>query len=209
MSEPRQPPRRPYDSLFTPRTAPSSAPASSVPRRPYDSLFTPGAQAGTGSSLPQGAGGLRRAYHAFKYAGPSRLPPLTAKIAAYIPLFLLMWKGTEWTMNEIMVYNCPALVPGRDGRLEYGGRASLLGFIGLVQESEDEVAYARLKWAFNAANIVTASESTRRSLAAWPGVGWLGDRIAYFLFKGLPGPLAAGLTPFANRPWDEQDQSDK
>ncbi|BEI89381.1 uncharacterized protein CcaverHIS019_0207430 [Cutaneotrichosporon cavernicola] len=208
MSEPHLPPKRPYDSLFTPRQAPPAVPIASASRRPYDSLFTPGAERGVPPPPPT-AGRFRRAYHRIKYAGPYRLPPLTAKIASYIPVFLLLWKGTEWTMNEIMVYNHPAFVPGRDGRLKYGGQASLFGTVGLAQEADGGISFARLKWAFNGANVIAASERTRRDLAAWPVLGWFEDMTAYFLFKALPGPLAAGLTPFAKRPWDEPEPCDK
>lgn len=156
---PRPPPKRPYDSLFTPRQAPPVAPVP--PRRPYDSLFTPGHGA---PRLSSDAGRLSRAWHAFKYAGPPRLPPLTAKFASYIPIFLLLWKGNEWTMNEIMVYNHPAFVSDANGRLQWGGKANLFGIIGLVQEAQGGVAYARLKWAFNGANIIAASVSDSERL---------------------------------------------
>ncbi|CAK9783865.1 hypothetical protein CC85DRAFT_305346 [Cutaneotrichosporon oleaginosum] len=210
MSEPelpRPPPKRPYDSLFTPRQAVPVPPAT--PRRPYDSLFTHGRPSGLPPPPPldASAGRFRRAWHAFKYAGPPRLPPLTAKFVSYLPLFLLLWKGNEWTMNEIMVYQHPAFVSDAQGRLQWGGRASLFGVVGIVQEAGGGVAFARLKWAFHAAFIINSSERTRRSFSRLPVLGWFEDATAWAAFKVLPAPLAAGLTPFARRPWDEPEES--
>lgn len=160
MSTP-PPPKRPYDSLFTPR--PSSPPQT--PGAPYGSLFTPGHTPSppsprTASDAPPIAKtALGRAYYAFKYAGPPRLPPIASRIASLIPITFLLFKSFENAMNQTMYHTCPAFVVDHNGRLQWAGPAQLWGTVGLAYEADGRMAPERIKWALVGANVVLNSVS--------------------------------------------------
>lgn len=108
---------------------------------------------------PVGKTALARAFYAFKYAGAPRLSPRMARLASYVPVVLLMYKGIHTALDEMMVYQCPVLAADKDGRLQWTGPAHLWGVVGMSAETGGGYAFARMKWIFNAADVVLSSVS--------------------------------------------------